>query len=72
MEEAKEIFNAGIRKLRIGLDYYSIEKYPIMHCNLILEITELYRYAVAATDPDFNCITYELIVSQVQALSRIF
>ena len=45
MDDAKEIFNAGIRKIRIGLDYYSLDKHPVMHCNLILEITELYRYS---------------------------
>ena len=51
MDEAKDIFNAGIRKIRVGLDYYSLEKHPVMHCNLILEITELYRCSLIALSP---------------------
>lgn len=44
-DEAKEIFNVGMRKLRQGLAFYPLEdgENLVHHCNIILEISQLYR-----------------------------
>ena len=54
MDEAKGVFNAAVRKLREALDYYQLDGHVTMHCNLTLEVSELYKYAslaCAARDP---------------------
>lgn len=43
MEEAKDIFNAGMRMLKEALTYFDMEKHLLTHCNAILEISEMYR-----------------------------
>ena len=44
MEQAKELFNAAIPKMRDALAFYTLERHLIMHCNITLEISELYRW----------------------------
>ena len=52
MDEAKGLFNAAVRKLREALDYHQLDGHVTMHCNLTLEISELYKYASQTRDPE--------------------
>jgi len=51
MEEAKELFNAAVPKMRDALAFYTLEEHLIMHCNITLEISELYRPGSQPTLP---------------------
>lgn len=41
--QAKDLFNCGVRKLGQALEYRTLDGHVTMHCNITLEISELYR-----------------------------
>lgn len=44
MDEAKQIFNAGMRKYKEALTYYKLGgKLLVAHCNIVMDISQLYR-----------------------------
>ena len=68
MAEAKGLFNAAVRKLREALDYYQLDGHVTMHCNLTLEVSELYKYAFPDLWGQGPCGSTELWLNNMLSL----